>query len=105
MSILLVALAVSSISFTVTVAGIFSPFREWVSKFHSKLEELIFCPYCFSHYVALFLLLIMPGEYSLYEFIITYFAIIAISGLVHYVLLRAYEPVAKTMMFRKSIKK
>ena len=51
--IILVALCAASISYTISYTSIFLGFREWISKFHYKLEELIHCPYCLCHYIIL----------------------------------------------------
>lgn len=103
--LVLTAFVVSSISFTVTFTGLFKEVRELISSKHHKLEELIHCPWCFSHWVTFFILLISDSSVkftgSLFiDFFINAFAITAISGLFHYVLLRAYEPVAKAMINR-----
>lgn len=97
----------AAISFTITVTSIFSFLREWVSKIHPKLEELIFCPWCLNHYVVFIMLLtsnielFKVSEYIIYNFFFTSFAIIGAAGILHYVLLRAYEPVMKNMLDRK----
>jgi hypothetical protein len=104
-TLLLIALAVGSSSFTVTFTGIFKGIREMVSEIHPKLEELIHCPWCFSHWVTFLFLFLTSYTYKftdcwLANFALTTFAITAISGIIHYVLLRAYEPVAKAMVQR-----
>lgn len=101
------ALCCASVSFTVTSTGIFKPFREWISKFHTKIEDLIHCPWCFGHWCVFILLLtsdlpvVVVSHYWLYNFLFTAFIMCSIQGLVHYVLLRAYEPVAKYLINRK----
>jgi hypothetical protein len=105
-SLLILALCVSSVSFTVTTTSIFKEVREWVSAIHHKLEELIHCPWCFSHWIT-FIVLLMIGNWieitgwSFIDFLLNTFAITCISGLSHFVLLRAYEPVAKAMVARQ----
>ena len=59
--ILAVALCAASISYTICCTSIFKGIREWLSKFHHKLEELIHCPYCFSHYVIIVIMLTTEG--------------------------------------------
>lgn len=101
------ALAVASVTFTISVTSIMEPFRRIVSKIHEKAEELIHCPWCVSFWVLLVLLLTWDIPYVpitniiLLDFFITLFAMYAIVGLVHYVLLRAYAPVAKAEMLRR----
>lgn len=97
----------AAISFTVTTTSIFGGLRELVSKIHHKLEELIFCPWCFNHYVVFTMLLtsniqlLNISNNYLYNFLFTSFCIIGGAGVLHYVLLRAYEPVQKVMMMRQ----
>jgi hypothetical protein len=104
-TLLLISAAVSSASFTITFTSMFKWFREWVSPWHHKIEELVHCPWCFSHWVT-FLVLGIVGDWfnfsgiGFVDFLLTSFAITLFSGLGHYVILRAYEPVAKAMAAR-----
>ena len=102
----ILALCVSSASFTISTTSIFKEVREKISGYHHKFEELIHCPWCLSHWIT-FILLIMIGDWmtitgiGLIDFLLTTFAITCISGIGHYVLLRAYEPVAKALVARQ----
>ena len=107
--IIYVALCAASISYTICHAGIFKSFREWLSKFHSKLEELIFCPYCFCHYVILTIMfttkhlseyLLPISGFIVYDFLFTWFCIVCVTSLLHYVMLLAYKPVLDYMTHR-----
>lgn len=79
------------------------------------MEELIHCPWCLAHYITLFLLLLVdcrtqfiatiPIFETFLNFIITWFAIISISGLFHAVILIAYKPVKESEMIRQAKKK
>lgn len=64
------ALPVACISWTITHEDIFKEFREWC-KAHSRSHPSLFirkvcylftCEYCFSHWVTLVLLLVVPFE-------------------------------------------
>lgn len=105
-SLLILALCVSSASFTITTTSIFKEVRECVSNIHHKFEELIHCPWCLSHWIT-FVLLLMTWDWvqitnwAFVNFLLTTFAITCLSGLFHFVLLRAYEPVAKAMVARQ----
>ena len=85
----------------------FKWFRELISSLHHKLEELVHCPWCFGHYVVLTIMLctkstlLNVSDFVLFNFLFTWFAIVTLMGLVHYVLLRAYSPVAKAMAARE----
>ena len=101
-----VALCVAAISFTITTTSMFTWLRNIFSWMHPKLEELIHCPWCLAHWITFIIMLtadvpLIWVSNTFYSFMFTAFAIIAIAGLVHYVLLRAYEPVAKAMVSRK----
>jgi hypothetical protein len=101
------ALCCASISFTITYTGLFKPLREWLSPIHKKIEDLFHCPWCFGHWCVFILLLtsdlpwIIISKWAVYNFLFTAFVMTAVQGLLHYVLLRAYEPVAKYLAQRK----
>ena len=106
--IILLALAVSGVSFTISVTSIFTWLRERVSKIHPKLEELIHCPWCLSHYIAIVFMILCDQAHfpvistlTVINFILLWFAIITLSGLMHFVLLRTYAPIAMAMLKRK----
>lgn len=107
--IIFVALCAASISYTICWASIFKWLREWLSKYHHKLEELIHCPYCFGHYVILTIMLttkdiethVVPiSGYIIYDFLFTWFCIVCVTSLLHFVMLLAYKPVIDYMTHR-----
>ena len=111
--IILVALCAASISYTISYTSIFLGFREWISKFHHKLEELIHCPYCLCHYVILTIMFttndisskLVPIANNIdYNFLFTWFCIICVTSLLHCVMLIAYRPVMQYMTDRKIAK-
>ena len=111
--IILVALCAASISYTISYTSIFLGFREWISKFHHKLEELIHCPYCLCHYVILTIMfttndisskLVPIANNIIYNFLFTWFCIVCVTSLLHCVMLIAYRPVMKYMTDRKIAK-
>lgn len=111
--IILVALCAASISYTISYTSIFLGFREWISKFHHKLEELIHCPYCLCHYVILTIMfttndisskLVPIANSIVYNFLFTWFCIVCVTSLLHCIMLIAYRPVMKYMTDRKIAK-
>lgn len=106
-ALIVLALLVASVSFTISITSIFSWLREGVSSVHPKLEELIHCPYCLGHYIAFIALLFtdldkiphLTGNVIL-DFMIAWFCIMTPVALFHHVMLRAYKPVAETMSYR-----
>jgi hypothetical protein len=107
---LVLSFFVASVSFTISVTSIFSWLRELVAKIHPKLEELIFCPYCLGHYICLITLGILNPDIPVVttngyiNFLIIWLSIMTPVSLFHYVMLRAYQPVAETMSYRKWVK-
>lgn len=53
--LLLLAVAIAAASITVTRARIFKPARDWMQEKNYLLFKLISCPYCLSHWYAMFL--------------------------------------------------
>lgn len=111
--IILVALCAASISYTISYTSIFLGFREWISKFHHKLEELIHCPYCLCHYIILTIMfttndisskLVPIANNIVYDFLFTWFCIVCITSLLHCVMLIAYRPIMQYMTDRKIAK-
>jgi hypothetical protein len=108
--LILITLACAGISHTITTTSMFKWFRELLSPIHHKVEELVHCPWCFGHYVMMFGLLVFWNHIffldipNLLHLILNWFACITVMGLIHYVTLRAYEPIAKAMMHRELMK-
>lgn len=84
--IIFLSLVTSAISITVTKASIFESFREWILRKSKWLGSLVSCPYCFSHWVTIGLVLIyMPVVFPMIfiiDLIMSAFAIVAISALI-----------------------
>lgn len=106
MNLIIIAFACAAVSFTITVTSIFYWLRELVSPIHNKVEELIHCPWCLNHYIV-FATVALTGQTVLIsgswlvDFFITSFSIIGIGGVIHFILLRAYAPISKTMAQRQ----
>lgn len=108
---IIVSFACAAISFTISWTSIFRSFRELVSRIHPKVDELVHCPWCVNHYVVLLFLLFSGFKkafltyeligMSLANLVITWFAVVGLGGVIHFVLLRAYEPVAKQLVQRQ----
>ena len=86
--------------------GPFKWFRELVSPIHSKIEDLVHCPYCLGHYVAIFVLIITKyrikcTDIEIINFIFTWFAVMGCVACMHFIMTRAYEPIARAMTARK----
>lgn len=78
--IIILALAISSISMTVATSNAMEWFRSLVSKLGQWFEEFIHCPYCLSHWLAAIVTLAW-FEGSVYETVAVGFAIVTITSL------------------------
>lgn len=109
--ILIISLCSASISYTVSCAGIFEGLRKVVTKWGKWFEDLIHCPYCFGHYVTLAILGLTYTRNSwlfnlltgwpVVDFILMWFICVCMMSLLHFVMVRAYKPVAESETIRK----
>ncbi len=81
--VIYLSLVTASISFTVTEAKLFQPFRDWVKGKSAFLGELVSCGYCFGHWVAFALVVVYqprlfqswwPMDYFLTALVISWLA-------------------------------
>ncbi len=56
---LFLALFVGTLSMTVTKSTIIRPFRVWIANRNELAGELVQCPFCFSHWVALIAVIVL----------------------------------------------
>lgn len=109
--ILYLSLCTASISYTITWAGIFEGLRKQISKLGNWFEDLIHCPYCLGHYIALAIMLVTYNNCSQYfipvsksivlNFIISWFSIMCVTSILHCVMLIAYKPVSEYLTVLK----
>lgn len=90
-----IALAVASVSMTITKAKVFAPLREWVMDLNEWLGDLFSCPYCMSHWVALGAMLVFKPfvlytEHPAADWTATWFALVTISSVFGGWIYRAY---------------
>ena len=98
--ILTVAICAACISYTICCTSIFFWLRELVSPIHHKIDELIHCPYCLSHYIVLIIMLLSDNPP-----LCPLFVIVGIIALLHYIMVRTYKPVAEYMVDRQLAKR
>lgn len=108
--ILIVSLCSASISYTISCAGIFEGLRKAVTKWGKWFEDLIHCPYCLGHYVTLLIVLItfygkskliFIADWNIFDLLFVWFACVSVMSLLHFVMVRAYKPVAESETIRK----
>jgi len=77
--VLLLSLAVSSTTMTLSFATIAAPLREWAGKLGDRLDELMNCPYCLSYWLAAILCWLKFG-FSL-DSLISIMAVVTLSSM------------------------
>ena len=77
--LLVVGLAVSGITMTITKSNVMQPLRILMSKL--GCGELVHCPYCLSHWFAFGIVLGHQDFFPLTDFSLTSFAVITIASL------------------------
>jgi len=83
---LLLGICCGTISYTLTKGSIFQFLREWVIMKNLWLRKPVTCPYCMSHWVAFFAMLIfhprmIGSSSSLADYVATGFALTGLSAL------------------------
>lgn len=86
-SFLVIAIAASSISISITETDLFAPWRAWTGKVHYKLGYLFSCFYCLSHWVvflgiAIYRPVVVSSGYLVVDWIVAAFFTITLSTFV-----------------------
>ena len=94
--LLVLALATSAISVTITRSGVFLGFRNFVAKHSSWFGDLVHCPYCISHWVSLVLLWwyglrILPETHWLVNLLVSALAVVAIASFFTLLVMLSYK--------------
>ena len=86
-SLLVLALANMAISLTLTTSVLFMPFRERIKRKYWKkqmLINLISCPYCASHWVAIALISATETRFAPVAWVVETFAVVGMTALLAY---------------------
>lgn len=83
---LVLGLCAGAISLTLSKGTIFKKARAWVDKKSDFFGELINCPYCTSHWVSFFMMLVFHPRmvecgYVMVDYLATGFALVALSAM------------------------
>lgn len=78
--ILLVGLAIASISMTICKSNVMRYFRNQVSKLGNWARGFIHCPYCLSHWLAFIAVWLEYGLLPIERFIVTSFGLVTIAS-------------------------
>lgn len=79
LNLIILGMAVGSVSITLTRTYVFRTPRNWLRRQGEWFDKLATCPYCVSHYVAVFFLVVtgyrvsVPGP----SLLVTLFAVVA----------------------------
>jgi len=93
--IAVLALAIGTVSMTITKANVFAWLRNWLDDRNDFLADLFSCPYCMSHWVALGVmfmyqpLLIDTGS-RWPDLAVSWFALVALGSLAAGAILRVF---------------
>ena len=78
---LLLALAIASISMTITKSVLFNDFRDRIGKIGKFFRELFNCPYCLSHWLAVLGVLTFFGKtHTLPDLVLMTFATVTFAS-------------------------
>lgn len=81
-NIIFISLAVYSICFTITKSSLFDFVRDYfllsTSIFYNRIGELLSCPYCLSHWIALSAILLYGINYSITEVFLKVFVVVSL---------------------------
>lgn len=82
--LLIIALATSSISMTISKATIFEATRDWIKTKNAWISDLVHCPYCTSHWVGFaFVVYIQPEilpQKTLLNIVLSTFVVVTLSS-------------------------
>lgn len=85
MELVILGLAVSAMSVTLSMSALCQGLRDWMADRHRWLGKLFRCPYCLSHWLALGAVLWCRPSWA---FVIDTFAVVAIAGGASFVLVK-----------------
>jgi len=91
----MVALACASVSMTVARSRLFARPRQWLTDRSAWLGKLVTCPYCFSHWVALAMVLALDwlGWRAL---VIDTFAVVTLAAPLQWLIYQAISAITET---------
>lgn len=93
---LMIALAASSISITVTQTELFATFREWTAKKNALVGHLFQCFYCLSHWVvfggmAVYRPALLNSGVALIDWVMTAFVTITFATLISGLMFKVFQ--------------
>ena len=93
--VLVLGIVTGAISMVITKGAIFNKAHEWLEKRSPFLENMLSCPWCTSHWVALFFTLIyhplLVNAFLPVDYIVTVFAMVTVASVTSWVIWNAYH--------------
>jgi hypothetical protein len=98
--LLVLALATSAVSVTITRSGMFLGLRRVVASRNKWIGELLQCPYCMSHWVSLVFMWwygvrILPGTYWMVDLLISALAVVSVASFFTLLVMLSYKLAAQ----------
>lgn len=98
--VILIGIATGAISLFITKSALLNSFHTWLEKHSPFLEELLSCPWCTSHWVGAFFLLVyqpwLLNAGSLFllpvDCLVTLMAVVTVAALTARIIYSAYKP-------------
>lgn len=102
---ILIALASSSISMTITQTELFAPLRAWTAKKNAMLGHLFHCFYCMSHWVVfagvlVYRPLLLQSGVVIIDGIMTAFITLTLATFINGLLFRVFQAAIKTHVMK-----
>lgn len=102
---LMIAMAASSISMTVTQTELFAAFREWMTKKNALMGHLFHCFYCLSHWVvfggmAVYRPTLLNSGFVLIDWVMTAFIVITITTLINGLMFKVFQAAVSTHVMK-----
>ncbi|PXW50854.1 hypothetical protein DFO55_12178 [Grimontella sp. AG753] len=102
---LMIALAASSISMTVTQTELFAAFREWTTKKNAMMGHLFQCFYCLSHWVVFGGMLVyhpalLQSGFALIDWVMTAFITITLTTLINGLMFKVFQAAVSTHVMK-----
>jgi hypothetical protein len=90
------SIAVGAISLVITKSQIFNAFHAWLEKRSLFLEDMLSCPWCTSHWVSLFFVLVyhplVVNVWAPLDYFVSIMIVVALSSITARLIWSAYKP-------------
>ncbi|MBU9845837.1 DUF1360 domain-containing protein [Rahnella ecdela] len=107
---LIIALAASSISMSITQADLFETMRNWIEKKNNTLGHLFKCFYCFSHWVVfagmvIYHPLIINSNYIVADWLVSAFLTLTLTTFINGLMFKVFQSAISTHVLKARARK